>query len=227
EIADQLTPKVSPDAEQTAEVKPDEEAAAPQEATTEIVTEAETPSGMSTSPRPKSRPQSIATQVAQKADDQAKAQADEAKAEAEAKAAASADAAADAAADAIAALAAEAVSETPAAPKGPLGPPLSYGERDALRSAIGRCWNKNFSQHAKEKPVVVVAVSMNRNGTPIEESITLSESFGGSEKSVQLAFVRASNAIKRCGARGLPLPVEKFDRWEKMLITFDSSGATF
>lgn len=224
DIADQLTPKVSPDAEQTAEVKPDEPTAAPKEATTEIVTEAETPSGMSTSPRPKSRPQSIATQVAQKADDQAKAQADEAKAEAEAKAAA--DAAATAAADAIVALAA-ASADTPAAPDRPTGPPMSAGEKDALRVAVQQCWNTGSMSTEAQRTAVTVGVSMNNDGTPIAGTIKLLSPSGVSSAAAQQAFQTARRAIIICGKRGYQLPVEKYDQWREIEITFDPEQMRF
>ncbi len=221
DIADQLTPKVSPDAEATAEVKPDDEAAAPKEAVTEIVTEADTPSGMSTSPRPKSRPQSIATQVAQKAEDQAKTQADEAKAKAEAKAEANADAAAAAAADAIAALAADAVSDTPAAPDRPKGPQMSRGEKDALRVAVQQCWNTGSMSTEAQRTTVTVGVSMNSDGTPIVGTIKLISSSGGTSAAAAKAFEVARSAIIRCGRNGYELPVEKYDHWREIEITFD------
>lgn len=215
DIADRVIPEVSPDATATAEPVPDQPAAAPKEAVTEIVTEAEKPSGMSTSPRPKARPQAIAAQAAaRKAEDQAKA-------------AAASDAAANAAADAASALVAEATSETPAAPRRPTGPPMSAGEKDALRVAVQQCWNTGSMSTAAQRTKVTVGVSMNQDGTPIVGSIKLLGSSGGTAASAEQAFQTARRAIIICGKSGFQLPVEKFDEWREIEIGFDPEKMRF
>ena len=215
DIADRVIPEVAPDATATAEPVPDQPAAAPKEAVTEIVTEAEKPSGMSTSPRPKARPQAIAAQAAaRKAEDQAKA-------------AAASDAAANAAADAASALVAEATSETPAAPSRPTGPPMSAGEKDALRVAVQQCWNTGSMSTAAQRTKVTVGVSMNQDGTPIVGSIKLLGSSGGTAASAEQAFQTARRAIIICGKSGFQLPVEKFDEWREIEIGFDPEKMRF
>lgn len=215
DIADRVIPEVSPDATATAEPVPDQPAAAPKEAVTEIVTEAEKPSGMSTSPRPKARPQAIGAQAAaRKAEDQAKA-------------AAASDAAANAAADAASALVAEATSETPAAPRRPTGPPMSAGEKDALRVAVQQCWNTGSMSTAAQRTKVTVGVSMNQDGTPIVGSIKLLGSSGGTAASAEQAFQTARRAIIICGKSGFQLPVEKFDEWREIEIGFDPEKMRF
>lgn len=216
DIADQVIPEVSPDASATAEPVPEQPAAAPQEAVTEIVTEAEKPSGMSTSPRPKSRPQAIAAQAAAQ-----RAEAEKAAAEA------SADAAAAAAADAASALVAEATSETPAAPRRPTGPPMSAGEKDALRVAVQQCWNTGSMSTAAQRTKVTVGVSMNQDGTPIVGSIKLLGSSGGNAASAEQAFQTARRAIIICGKRGFQLPAEKFDEWRELELSFDPEQMRF
>jgi hypothetical protein len=219
DIADQVIPEVSPDATQTATPVPDDPAAAPQEAVTEIVTEAETPSGMSTSPRPKSRPQAIVTQAA--------AQKAQAAAQADSQAVAQSDAAARAAADAASALVAEAASNTPAAPRRPTGPPMSAGEKDALRVAVQQCWNTGSMSTEAQRTKVTVGVSMNQDGTPIVGSIKLLGSSGGTAASAEQAFQTARRAIIICGKRGFNLPVEKFDEWREIEIGFDPEKMRF
>lgn len=215
DIADRVIPEVSPDATATAEPVPDQPAAAPKEAVTEIVTEAEKPSGMSTSPRPRARPPAIAAQAAaRKAEDQAKV-------------AAASDAAANAAADAASALVAEATSETPAAPRRPTGPPMSAGEKDALRVAVQQCWNTGSMSTAAQRTKVTVGVSMNQDGTPIVGSIKLLGSSGGTAASAEQAFQTARRAIIICGKSGFQLPVEKFDEWREIEIGFDPEKMRF
>jgi hypothetical protein len=220
DIADRVIPKTAPDAAPAVEPVPDQPAAAPQEAVTEIVTEAETPSGMSTSPRPKARPQAIAAQAA--------AQKTEApKKPAAAQASTDADAAANAAADAASALVAEATAKTPAAPKRPTGPPMSAGEKDALRVAVQQCWNTGSMSTAAQRTKVTVGVSMNQDGTPIVGSIKLLGSSGGTAASAEQAFQTARRAIIICGKSGFQLPVEKFDAWRDIEIGFDPEKMRF
>ncbi|RPE67090.1 cell division and transport-associated protein TolA [Pacificibacter maritimus] len=221
EIADQVVPETSPDAAPAAEPVPEEPAAAPQEAVTEIVTEAETPSGMTQSPRPKSRPAAAARQVAeQKAQEDAAQQADD-------QAQRNADAAAKAAADAAAALAAESVSGTPAAPSRPAGPPLSAGEKDALRVAVSQCWNTGSMSTEAQRTTVTVGLSMNPDGTPQAGSLKLLSSSGGSSAAAEQAFQTARRAIIICGKRGFPLPADKFDQWSSIEMTFDPEQMRF
>jgi hypothetical protein len=221
EIADQVIPETAPDAAPAAEPVPDEPAAAPQEAVTEIVTEAETPSGMTQSPRPKSRPAAAAREVAAQ-----KAQEDAAE-KAEAQAQTNAEAAANAAADAAAALAATAVADTPAAPSRPTGPPMSAGEKDALRVAVSQCWNTGSMSTEAQRTTVTVGLSMNADGTPQAGTIKLLNSSGGSSAAAEQAFQTARRAIIICGKRGFPLPADKYEQWSSIEMTFDPEQMRF
>ncbi|WP_417248232.1 energy transducer TonB [Celeribacter sp.] len=221
EIADAPTPDVSPDAETAEVVDEDVPAAAPEEATTEIVTEAETPSGMAFSPRPQARPANLAARAAA-AREQAQAETS-APAEPQEDAA---DAVANAAAAAAAALAAEVAGET-ASPATPSGPPLSAGERDALRVAVSQCWNVGALSSEALRTTITVAVAMNRDGTPVSSSLNLLGYSGGSQSAANAAFEVARRAILRCGARGFNLPVEKYDHWRNIEMTFDPEQMRF
>ncbi|MBU2865595.1 energy transducer TonB [Pacificibacter marinus] len=225
DIADQVIPEVSPEATATAEPVPDQPAAAPQEAVTEIVTEAEKPSGLSTSPRPKARPQAVVAQAAAKKAEAA-AQAT-AQTNTQAAAQANSDAAANAAADAASALVAEATSETPAAPRRPTGPPMSAGEKDALRVAVQQCWNTGSMSTEAQRTKVTVGVSMNQDGTPIVGSIKLLGSSGGSSASAEQAFQTARRAIIICGRSGFQLPAEKYNEWRDIELSFDPEQMRF
>ena len=203
EIADTPSPRISPNAEtnQRAEEEPP---AAPEEATTEIVTEAETPSATapSVSPRPRTRP----TRPVQQAETPAPAPE-----------------ASDAIADAVAAAVAD-TPDTPAAPgqpSVPSGPPLTGGEKDALRVAVQRCWNVGSLSSDALSTTVVVAVTMARDGKPDTGSIRMLSSSGGSADAARQAFEAARRAIIRCGAPGFDLPTEKYGQWRDIEITFN------
>ncbi|WP_417270117.1 energy transducer TonB [Celeribacter sp.] len=222
EIAEAPTPKVSPDAEETQVVEEDKPDAAPEEATTEIVTEAETPSGMSTSPRPKSRPANLAARAAEAREAETPTPAAPKETDSDA-----ADAVANAAADAASALIAQAANDTPQAPARPVGPPLTGGEREGLRVAVSQCWNVGALSSDALRTTITVGMSMNQDGTPNSGSLKLLGFSGGSKAAADAAYEVARRAILRCGARGFDLPVEKYDHWRNIEMTFDPEQMRF
>lgn len=132
---------------------------------------------------------------------------------------------ADPLADAVAAAVAEANQPEPA-PAAPSGPPLTGGEKDALRVAVGNCWNVSSLSSAALSTTVIVAFDMEESGVPVTGSIRLVSSSGPSD-GVQQAFEAARRAIIRCGARGFPLPVEKYSQWQTIEATFNPEGMQF
>jgi len=201
EIAETATPRVSPDA--NTPVQADEQPeAAPEEATTEIVTEAETPSSAAprAAPRPTARPTRPQPAVAEPTNP-----------------------AADAIADAVAAaVAAPDPTPTPApAPTAPTGPPLTGGEKDGLRVAVQQCWNVGSLSSEALMVTVIVAVSMGRDGKPDGGSIRMLDYFDGSDSAARQAFEAARRAIIRCGANGYDLPVDKYEQWREIEMTFN------
>lgn len=103
----------------------------------------------------------------------------------------------------------------------PSGPPLTGGERDALRVAVQRCWNVGSLSTEALRTSVVVAVSMTRDGRPEIGSIRLAGSTGGGDAAAKQAFDAARRAIIRCGTDGFDLPVEKYDQWRDIEMTFN------
>ncbi|WP_135507298.1 energy transducer TonB [Roseovarius aestuariivivens] len=188
--------------------QPDEEATAPEEATTEIVTEAEKAeqAAPSRSLRPRSRPAAPApsedapTQTAQP-EQPAAPQTDDS-------------AVADALAEALGQAGATGTSGTPQ------GPPLTAGEKDGLRVAVQRCWNVGSLSSDALRTTVVVAVSLNRDGTLSGDVRQLSAQ-GGSGDAARQAFEAARRAILRCGAGGFDLPPEKYDHWREIEMSFN------
>ncbi len=103
----------------------------------------------------------------------------------------------------------------------PAGPPLSRGEKDALRVAVEQCWNVGSLSSAALRTTVVLGVSMNKDGTPRRETIELLSATGGDDAAARQAFEAARRAIIRCGLRGYDLPPEKYERWRDIEMTFN------
>ncbi|WP_127558360.1 hypothetical protein [Nioella ostreopsis] len=206
EIAPEVVTR--PEPSETPAPVPDTPPTAPEEATTEIVTEAETPAAALapvTSFRPPARP--IRTVAEAPTPDTPPAIEER-----------------DPLADAIAAAVAEAASEAPPAPVTPAGPPLSAGQRDGLRLAIGQCWNLGTVSSEAMRTTVVVGFSLSQEGVPDTGSIRLVEIIEGTEAGADLAFEAARRAIIRCGRNGYDLPQESYDHWRNIEAVFNPDG---
>jgi len=202
EVAPARVDEVAPDPEAPPEeVVEEAEAAAPLEASDRIVTEAEETQELApaSSMRPRTRPARPKRQAVTPPENTSN------------------NAIADAVAEA---------NETPA-PTVPTGPPLTGGERDVLRVAVSSCWNVGSLSTDALGTTVVVGVSMTQDGKPVTSSIQLVSSAGGSAGAAKQAFEAARRAIIRCGARGFPLPVEKFSQWRDIEMTFNPEGMQF
>lgn len=103
----------------------------------------------------------------------------------------------------------------------PSGPPLTLGEKDALRVAVSSCWNVGSLSSDALKTTVEVAVSLDQDGRPKVTTIRMISSTGGSAGAAQQAFEAARRAIIRCGAKGFSLPQEKYDHWRDIVMTFN------
>lgn len=206
EVAPEVVEDTAPEPEAEPEdVVAEETPAAPEEASDRIVTEAEEEKtyAPASSMRPRTRP--VRPVVA----------------ETPTPAETPRDPVADAIADAVAE--ANVPSEAPA----PSGPPLTGGETDALRVAVGNCWNVGSLSTEALGTTVIVGVEMEQNGKPVTSSIRLVSHSGGSAGAAHQAFEAARRAIIRCGAKGFPLPVEKFSHWRDIEMTFNPEGMQF
>lgn len=204
---DEVTrPEVTPD--ESAEVVQDpSEASAPEEAATEIVTEAEKPkeTAPSTSLRPKPRPARTAAAEPERPTETPKP--------------APAEPATDQ--NAVNAALAAALGSGQQAPERAAGPPLTSGEKDALRVAVQQCWNVGSLSSEALATTVVVTVAMAEDGKPNAGSIRMLSASGGSDAAARQAFEAARRAIIRCGANGFDLPIAKYDQWRDIEMTFN------
>lgn len=212
EIAEEVTESATPSPDAAPEA-PAEPATAPEEATTEIVTEAEEGKDSTLAPlasaRPLARPDRP-VRVAEPAEPAAPAEPAEPEAPP-----------ADAIADALAEAMSGGAQETSGIGSAPSGPPMTPGEKDALRVAVSRCWNVGSLSSEALRTSVVVAVSMQEDGKPRMETIRMISYSGGSEATAAQTFESARRAIIRCGAQGYGLPVEKYDYWRDIEMTFN------
>lgn len=208
--------------EEETPVEPQEEAA-PEAAASEIVTEAEEEAGgeivaplaPTGSPRPRSRPARPARPEPQQT------AAESSPAPSNESAESTSDAVSDALAEELAREAASQSSQSSQSAPARGGPPMTAGEKDALRVSVQQCWNVGSLSTDALRVTVTVHVSMNEDGTPDNGSIRMISSSGGSGGAVNQAFEAARRAIIRCGARGFPLPAEKYGEWAEIEMEFN------
>ncbi len=195
-IDDVAQPEVAPD--EAAETPQDvTEETAQEEANTRIVTEADSLEPPSSSLRPRSRPTRRPEPVEEPQETQT---------------------ASDTPDSTVNAALQEALATPTSAPG---GPPMTRGEKDAMRLAVQRCWNVGALSSEALNTTVVVAVSMTKDGKPISGSIQQLSASGGSGAATKQAYEAARRAIIRCGATGYDLPRDKYDRWRNIEITFN------
>ena len=218
EVAETPTPAVSPDAAPDAQVvEEDRPEAAPEAATTQIITEAvETTDKPSLAPtssaRPRTKPPARTAETPEAETPAAAAEAESSSAPEE-----------DSIADAVAAALSEAAAE-PAGTNGTVenaGPPMTDGEKDALRVAVQACWNVGSLSSDALLTTVTVAVSVAQDGIPDVASIRMIGFDGGTEASARQAYEAARRAIIRCGAKGFQLPPEKYEQWRNIEMEFN------
>ncbi|MHA6263629.1 energy transducer TonB [Arenibacterium sp. CAU 1754] len=123
--------------------------------------------------------------------------------------------------DAVRNALAEALGGTDAPDAAPAGPPLSAGEKDALRVSVSRCWNVGALSSSALATTVVVKVSMAQDGKPDVGSIRMLSNSGGDGTAAKQAFEAARRAIIRCGSKGFDLPAEKYAHWRDIEMTFN------
>lgn len=230
-----------------AEQQPDEPEAQQREASpappSEEESGAEEGNALRRSTSPRVRPRNFETQIAeaQQAAEESQRAAEEERARREAEAEAQAEARRReeeeqrrrAEAEAIASAVNQAASQPSADPMTPppasaaadvpQGPPLSAGEKDALRLAVQRCWNVPAGLANAEDLRVVVAVELAPDGRIIGAP-RLIEPASTSRPEIRVAFEAARRALLRCQAGGYELPRDKYAQWKNLEVAFDPKG---
>lgn len=193
--ADEVEKATEPDDKATTPVYEAEEKA-PDQAASEIVTEAEkrpTTSAPIRSSRPKGRPAKLAEKS--QSDNQGPSDIEKALARAQSEA-------------------------QEAARPAPTGPPLTSSEREGLRLAVRDCWNVNPSSEAA-RITVTIGLSLDRSGKPIGGTVKYLNATEGSTSAQNTAFETARRAVLRCAKGGYELPMEKYEQWRDLEITFN------
>ena len=112
----------------------------------------------------------------------------------------------------------ESVSQT-----APSGPPLTGGDMDAFRVAVSGCWV--VDPGARSAGVkVTVSFSLGRDGKVVANDIRQVSATGGDAATQRAAFQAARRAVLRCQKGGYPLPVEKYEHWRDIEMTFNPEG---
>ncbi len=102
----------------------------------------------------------------------------------------------------------------------PTGPPMSSGEKDALRLAVQSCWNVDPGARWAQT-TVTIAMNMTQDGRVVESSLRMIASEGGDASTANAAFGAARRAIILCQKQGYPLPAEKYGQWQEIEMTFN------
>ena len=102
----------------------------------------------------------------------------------------------------------------------PVGPPLTDGERNALRVAVEACWVVDVGSQAANV-TVTIAMSLDQEGRVAPSSLRRVGAEGGDAAAIEAAFQAARRAILRCQGDGYDLPRDKFDQWKDIEMTFN------
>ncbi|WP_394195948.1 hypothetical protein [Litoreibacter albidus] len=215
-IADEDQAASAPAPEPTP-VEEAQEETAREESTTEIVTEADEPAthAPTLSTRPGRKPTPPARPAPQVA---------EAPATAEPEPTTSAPSLADSIADAVAEANSETAQPNNANPGGGTSSPITSQEKGAFILGIQKCWNVGALGTDALAVSVVVGFQMEQDAKPIIGSIKLISSKGGSGVAVDKAYEAARRAIIRCGASGYNLPLDKYDQWREVEVSFNATN---
>lgn len=96
--------------------------------------------------------------------------------------------------------------------------PLSRTELDRVNSHFQQCWNVDPKA---DDIAVTVRFQMNKDGTVKPKSVQQKGQTGSDEARARAAFLSARLAIVRCGSRDVKLPLDKYDQWRNIELTFD------
>ncbi|MDO5647894.1 protein TolA [Paracoccus sp. (in: a-proteobacteria)] len=113
------------------------------------------------------------------------------------------------------------------APSLPMGDPITAAERDGLRIAIERCWNRGALSADALNMSISVAFQLDPTGVPERNSLRMIDHSGGNDATAQQAFEVARRGILMCGQAGFDLPAAKYGRWRDVIVDFRPGGVEF
>jgi len=95
---------------------------------------------------------------------------------------------------------------------------MTTSEIDALRSQMMKCWNVPVGAPDPTALVLRLRVALNQDGSVVGMPQLL-DTLGLSDPYFRAASESAIRAVKMCGP--YKLPVEKYDAWNDVVVTFD------
>ncbi len=96
---------------------------------------------------------------------------------------------------------------------------LTSQEKSRLVSKIQNAWNLGSMSSEAMRVTISVEFRMDQNGKPFD--IALKSYSGGSQAAADTAFEAGRRAITKGLENGHDLPLEKYDQWKVVQITFD------
>ena len=110
------------------------------------------------------------------------------------------------------------------APEGGTGVDSRYQmtpeERAAFGRAVAACW---VVEPDYAMVIVRVRFEMDQRGFVVGNRVELLEVRGGDEVAQARAYEAVRTAIIRCDDRGYDLPIEKYEIWREVEMTFDGA----
>lgn len=101
------------------------------------------------------------------------------------------------------------------------GGSLSQADADMLRLSIENCWNIGILSTDALNVVITIGFEMTEDARPVPGSIYQVYAEGGSAAAQAAAFDVGRRAIVECGSNGYGLPVELYEQWRLVEITFN------
>lgn len=95
----------------------------------------------------------------------------------------------------------------------------------AFQRAVQACWMVDPA-HGSGRATVTLGFDLDREGRVVADSLSLLRAASGDADDVQAAYDSARRAVLRCQTAtgdGYDLPLEVYDRWRRVELTFDPS----
>jgi len=109
-------------------------------------------------------------------------------------------------------------------PGGGTSSPITRQEKGAFILGIQKCWNVGALGTDALAVSVVVGFQMEQDAKPIISSIKMVSAKGGSGDAVKRAYDAARRAIIICGNNGYNLPLDKYDQWREVEVSFNATN---
>lgn len=103
-----------------------------------------------------------------------------------------------------------------------IGTRLTVSEKDALRRQIEQCWNVPIGARNPEELVVEIKIQVNRDRT-VRDAVIVDYARVASDKFFRTMAESARRAVKNPKCSPLKLPLDKYNEWKVITMTFDPS----